>query len=176
VKWPGKTLVRRFGPVLVIGLYLGLTGYFLLFQILGVPVESPVGYFWTWDMFPTHECFSVRSVAIGRTATGKFVKIFPGPAQRYRWGAGGGLTRTERNPDAGERLIQKTLTLRADADASDPIVYAYLMEQYWPVRFNYPDKLYDSLYDRPHPNRRYWRIVREFDVSNSRLVSPGAGT
>lgn len=174
MRYPWRTLLRCVGAVLFIGLYLGLTAFFQLAELDGDTLDTPFAYFWTWDMFPNHDCFSVRSTAIGRTASGRFVTIFPGPKQRFRWGAGSELTRTERRPESGERLIQSILAERKDADAADPIVHAYLLEKYWPVRFNTPEPLYEQLLGQPRPRRRYWRVVREFDVSDSRLLTPGA--
>lgn len=162
--------------MLLIGSYLGVTVFFQYFRIVGDAVQTPLAYFWTWDMFPNYDCFSVRSVGVARTASGRYVRLFPGPTERFRWGAADALSRTDRYPEAGARLIRNIIARRGDADSTDRIVHAYLIEQYWPVSFNYPPPIFESLYDRPRPERRYWRVLREWDVSDSRIVDPGAGS
>ena len=58
------------------------------------------------------------------------------------------------------------------------IVQVYVIEKYWPLRFNFPNELYESLYGQPRPDRQYWRVIREFDVPESAAggIASGADT
>jgi hypothetical protein len=46
----------------------------------------------------------------------------------------------------------------------DPIAYVFLVEKYWPVRFNLPDTLYEAKYGEPNPHRVAYRILDEGTV------------
>ncbi len=59
--------------------------------------------------------------------------------------------------------------------ANDPIVRVYLLEAYWPTRFNLTDDLYRAAYSSDNPRRRYWRLIDEGKVDTDAAVAWKAG-
>ena len=155
---------------LAIALYLTALAGFLLQSALGDAGLYPVSYFFTLDSFPSYYTESLRRVAVGRTASGRFVELHPSPFQQYRGGVHGELTRVdlERRGLFYRAAVEQALQ-RCRRDADDPVQQLTLLEQFWPAKFNYPDELYKSWWGSPKPDRRSWRLVDEFDVVDGRL-------
>ena len=164
--------VRRLAFPLVIAAYLGCIAFSFFRHVLGDPGEHPIAYFWTWDMFAGHPAESSRRLVIAKTDDGRFVQFIPGSGQRFRWGRGGDATRID--------LDRRTVHLRAAVEyelrcfrsiAPDrPLERIYVVEQYWPARFNLPDGLYEATYREPNPRRKYWRVLHEADISGGQLL------
>ena len=160
---------------LAIATYLAALAGFLLQSAVGDPGFFPVSYFFTWDMFPSYYTESSRRVAVGRTASGRYLELHPSPLQQYRGGVHGDLTRVELErrgvfyPAAVEQALN-----RGHQDANDPLQQVWLFEQYWPTKFNYPDDLYASWWGSRKPERRSWRLTGEFDVIDGRLRDKSA--
>jgi hypothetical protein len=161
---------RRAGALLVIAGYVAATGYFLARYALGDFVPHPIAYFFTWDMFPYHLSVSSRRVAVGRTASGKYVQLHPAPQHQYRGGVRGDLTHVELERAGGfyAAAVAEILPFAAAQNPDDPIVHIDLFERYWPAKYNYPDDLYEAWAGETHPHRYGWRLRAEFEV-------PGAG-
>ncbi len=161
---------------LAIALYLAALAGFLLQSALGDTGLFPASYFFTWDMFPSYYTESSRRAAVGRTASGRYLALHPSPFQQYRGGVHGDLTRVELErrglfyPAAVEQTLQRSRPV-----ANDPMQEVWLFEQYWPVKFNYPDDLYESWWGSRKPDRRSWRQTGEFDVVDGRLQDKTAG-
>jgi hypothetical protein len=152
--------------VLVMGLitaYLGMGMLCLYSHLIGDTGRFALGYFWTWDMFPNYPSFSARRLAVGQTKSGQYVNVFPTANVRYRRGGQGDLTRFDlpRNDAALRNAVSDTLQANSPEDLADPVTYVFLIENYWPVRFNLPEDLYQSVYHGPNPHRQAWRIVDE---------------
>ena len=162
--------IRRPLASLAIVIYLMALAGFLLQSSLGDTGLFPASYFFTWDMFPSYYAESSRRVAVGRTASGRYVELHPSLFQQYRGGVHGDLTHVELErrglffPAAVERTLQ-----RSRHDADDPVQTVWLCEQYWPAKFNYPDDLYESWWGSRKPDRRSWRLLGEFDVVDGQL-------
>jgi hypothetical protein len=165
---------RRLADWLFIVVYLGVLLGFLGLYAWGDAYSHPVAYFWTWDMFPGYECFSFRRTAVGKTASGRYVELLPGPMQKFHWGVRRDLTRVEllRTRAALRPAVTDVLRRTAAAYADDPVRHVYLLEQYWPARFNYTDRAYERLYGEPKPRRRYWKVFEEYDVPASTPDAP----
>jgi hypothetical protein len=152
-------------------IYLAALAGFLMQSALGDSGLFPLSYFFTWDMFPSYYTQSSRRVAVGRTASGRYVELHPSPFQQYRGGVRGDLSRVdlERRGLFYRAAVEQTLQ-RSRFDADDPMQQIWLCEQFWPVKFNYPDELYESWSAGGHKsNRRCWRVVGEFDVAGNQL-------
>ena len=170
---PAATSLRTLSVLVIVG-YVWLTGYFLVRQVLGDTSAGPVAYFFTWDMFPNYPTESSRRLAVGVTARGGYVRLFPNPHHRFRWGVKGDLTRLDLNRRLRHfrRAAQDAAGSYQPADPNDRLVRLYLVERYWPVTFNLPEELYrkqkagfveESTGGKPQ--RSYWRILETADVS-----------
>ena len=117
-------------------------------------------------MFPTYSTESSRRVAVGQTASGRYVQLHPSPFQQYRGGAGGDLTRIELEQRGlfYRAAVEQTLNLTRAHQSGDPVSHAFLFEKYWPAKFNYPDALYEAWSGSPKPDRFSWRLVDEFET------------
>ncbi|MEX0718259.1 MAG: hypothetical protein WD066_16820, partial [Planctomycetaceae bacterium] len=163
---PGSWVrARRAAAGLLIAAYLAATGWFLCLQVLGDTYWHPVNYFFTWDMFPGYGTVSARRYAVGETKSGRYLQLLPGPNERFRWGVAGDLPRfdivpTVAQPPLSDRLldaIDHALKRVREDHQDDPIVYVYVLEEYWPAHFNLPEDQYREVYGVEHPDRRYWR-------------------
>lgn len=165
---------RRTGALLIAASYVSISGFFLVRYVVGDLVPHPIAYFFTWDMFPYHLSVSYRRVAVGRTASGRYVQLHPSPLDHYRGGLHRDLTHVElERAGAFYRIAaERALTLAAARFPDDPIAHVYLFERYWPAKFNYPDDLYEDWSGEPHPHRHAWRLRDEFDVPTAGSRSP----
>ena len=147
--------MKRIAARIAIFVYLGALCGFLLQTILGDAAPFPLSYFFTWDMFPSHNTRSLRRVAIGRTAAGKYLELHPSPFQQYRGGVHGDLTRVELDARGlGYRdAVERVVTLSGATRLSDPVTHVYLFEKYWPSKFNFPADLYEAWAGAPKPDR-----------------------
>ncbi|MCA9070185.1 MAG: hypothetical protein KDA84_14730 [Planctomycetaceae bacterium] len=150
-------------------IYLATGALYCYRHLLGDTTQSAFGYFWTWDMFPNYPSFSARRFALGQTRSGRFVRVFPTEQVRFRRGGNGNFTRFDLpRKDAALRIaVANTLELYPPETARDPITYVFLVEEYWPVRFNLPDDLYQDAYGDENPNRHSWRILDEGRVERN---------
>jgi hypothetical protein len=157
---------KRFGCVLATVAYLGALGGFLLQSALGDTAPFPLSYFFTWDMFPSHNTRCLRRVAVGLTAGGKYLQLHPSPYLQYRGGVHGDLTRVDLDARGFfyQPAVEQTLKLSAATFLPDPVTHVYLFEKSWPSKFNYPADLYQAWCGSPKPDRVWWRLVTEFDV------------
>jgi hypothetical protein len=146
--------------------YLGAGLFFLYGHVLGDTSRFALGYFWTWDMFPNYPSFSARRFALGQTQSGQYVLVFPTDQVRHRRGGHGDLTRFDlpRNDGALRKAVSDHLQAHPPQAMEDPITYVFLVEKYWPVRFNLPDELYEPKYGEPNPHRVAYRILDEGSV------------
>ncbi len=146
--------------------YLATLGGFLLQSALGDSRFFPASYFFTWDMFPSHNSQSFRRIAVGETETGRFLQLYPSPREQFRRGARGDLSRLDLDKRAifYRPVVEQTLTEYADREGDDPVRHVYLLEKFWPVKFNYPANLYEAWMGTPRPDRVAWRLVGEFNA------------
>ena len=164
--WP-VAVVRRCGATFAIVAYLSTTAWFGLLHVLGDLVQDPTAYFFTWDMFPFYVTESTRPIAVGLTRSGEHLQLLPGPTQQFRWGLSGKATRSDLDRSrrflrsAVDHALKQTKTAQED----DPFVRVFVVEEYWPSRFNLTDDLYKAVYNEPNPRRKYWRILDEFEVT-----------
>ena len=158
-------MLRRWLASAGIACYLATLGTFFTWHAAGDWGVHPVAYFFTWDMFPSFYTESLRRLAVGRTADGRFVQVYPGPFDRYRGGVGNDLPRgdLDRSGNSFRLLATKTVDRTRDAHRDDPIVHVYLLERCWPEKFNLPADLYESWWGGPRPDRSCWRLREEFD-------------
>lgn len=156
--WSRRLLVLGF----VIA-YLGVSIFYFYRHILGDTGPSAFGYFWTWDMFPNYPSYSARRLALGQTKSGRFVEVFPNEQVRFRRGGQRDLTRFDlpRNDAALRTAVAETLGSNPPQQMDDPITYVFLIEKYWPVRFNLPESIYKEAYGEHNPHRHSWRILDE---------------
>lgn len=164
--------ISRSAAVVFIALYLAVNGFFLLRNCVRPAGPNPWVYFFTWDMYPFYRTVSSRPLAIGRTRSGEYRELLPSPMQQFRWGADGTATRTDldhgfvHTRSSVERILESSTVSRDDS-----IVHVYLIEEYWPVRFNLPDDVYSRTIDwtraipgQSNPGRKHWKVIEEFDV------------
>jgi hypothetical protein len=164
---PFRTWLRRLPALLVIAAYLGASGWYFYRHALGDAAAEPAAYLFTWDMFPNYPSWSARRIAVAQTRSGRYLRILPSRGQQFRRGRDGEHSRFDlpRSDAAFQQAVDRTLRTHWPIDPADPVVYVFLLEQYWPVRFNLPDDLYESVYGEPNPRRRSWRIIAESPVS-----------
>ncbi|MGE5193176.1 MAG: hypothetical protein ACM3U2_11830 [Deltaproteobacteria bacterium] len=157
---------KRIVCILAAAAYLTALGGFLLQSVLGDAAPFPLSYFFTWDMFPSHNTRSLRRVAIDKTAAGKYVQLHPSPFQQYRGGVHGDLTHVELDARglAYRDSVEQIVRLSGASRLSDPVAHVYLFEKYWPSKYNYPADLYEAWAGTPKPDRVAWRLIDEFDV------------
>ena len=168
----GWARCRRWLALAFIVAYLGVTARYLYRQLMGDTVTTPFGALFTWDMFPNYGTHQYRRQAIGLTRGGKFVRLVPGPAQRYRTGLSDDLTRLDLFPSidipAGRAFFRKevedALVRYARTEGADECTMVLLVESTHPVSFNLPDDLYVSEYGRRNPHRLTWRLVEQATV------------
>lgn len=158
--------ISRCFAITLIAAYLGANVAFLALHAVGDGGLHPVSYFFTWDMFPSFYYESVRRVAVGKTAGGRFLQVHPGPFEQYRGGVRGDLTRVDLDRSGASFHVFAAQTARRTAGLHrrDPIVHIYLFERYWPEKFNLPPDLYEKWWGAPRPERSSWRLREEFDV------------
>ena len=161
--------IRRLLVVAFILSYLAAGVFFLYCHLLGQTRGLPWGYFWTWDMFPNYPSFSARRLALGETEGGHFVRVFPTNKMHYRRGGSGDYTRFDlpRNDAALRKAVEETLEAAHASAADDPVTYVFLVEEYWPVRFNLPDDLYRKAFGEENPQRHSFRILDEGPVEKT---------
>ncbi len=164
---------RRFLAGVFIAIYAGSMGLFFAFYALGDVPQHPIAYFFTWDMFPGFFTESSRRIAVGKTQSGRYLQLLPGAYQQYRGGVNAALTHLdlEREGAVFRAAANRALELAADSCRQDPIVHVYLLERYWPDKFNYPAAQYEAWFGTAKPKRHSWRLRDEFDVS---LAPPDA--
>ncbi len=162
-------LLRRLLVLAFVSCYLGAGIFFLYSHLIGDGARSAVGYLWTWDMFPNYPSFSARRLALGQTESGRYVRVFPTSNVKYRRGGHRDMTRFDlpRNDAALRTAVEETLQSRAGEETSDPVAYVFLIEKYWPVRFNLPEELYQYQYGELNPHRHSWRILDEGPVAEA---------
>jgi hypothetical protein len=181
--------LRHFAVILFIAAYLLLTAFFFVRHAVGDSLAHPIGYFWTWDMFPNYPTESVRRWAVGETAGGAYVKLLPNSEHRFRWGVHGDATRfdIDRRLLFFRRATLGAIERRNALVPDDPIRFVYLTEKYWPEKLNLPDELYHGFYhdevtkkvywasprkESEVPQRFYWRILEEADVeADGRVIA-----
>jgi hypothetical protein len=166
---PGFALARRSAAVVGLVVYLAALGGFLLQSVVGDAAPFPLSYFFTWDMFPSHNTRSLRRVAVGRTAAGKYLQVHPSPFQQYRGGVQGDLTHVDLDGRglAYREAVEQIVRLSGAIRRSDPVTHIYLFEKSWPCKFNYPADLYEAWAGAPKPDRVAWRLIDEFDVGGA---------
>ncbi|HLJ12716.1 MAG TPA: hypothetical protein VKU82_16085 [Planctomycetaceae bacterium] len=164
---PFLTRFRRRAQVLGATVYIAVLVASLVQGALGDPALFPIAYFFTWDMFPSYDSQSFRRIALGKTATGKYVRLQPSSLQQYRGGVHGDLTRVdiERRGLFYRSAVMQSLKSTFAIQEHDPVARIFLFEEYWPAKFNYPDDLYKHWSGDEKPDRRFWRLVDEFDVA-----------
>jgi hypothetical protein len=162
----GLAVARRVGGRLAAFAYLAALGGFLLQSALGDSTFFPVSYFFTWDMFPSHSSQSFRRVALGETASGRYLQLYPSPREQFHRGAHGDLARLDLDKRVFfyRTVVEQTLREYSGRESDDPVKHVYLLEKYWPVKFNYPAGLYEAWSGTPRPERVAWRLVTEFDT------------
>ncbi len=183
-------VLRRLAAVALMIAYLSTTAFFLYRHALGDPLTHPIVYFWTWDMFPNYPTESHRRMIIGQTGDGRHVQLFPNRRHRFRWGVHGNVTRLDLT---GQHVFFRDTALDAirlhEAACLDnpdlEIQRVYLVEQYWPVRYNFPDDLVSDLYEDESGGsystassspvetsiHKYWRVIEQADVGPEGTVS-----
>ena len=154
---------RRLLAMIFLLASIGAGLFFLYSQVLGDTERFTISYFWTWDMFPNYPSFSARRLALGQTKSGKYVKLFPTSAIKYRRGGHRDYTRFDlpRSDAALRKAVEETLAAHPPTQMNDPVSYVFLIEKYWPTRFNLPDDLYLKAYGKENPHRHAWRILDE---------------
>lgn len=149
--------VQKLAVVFLIATYLAASAYHLGRHALGDPYSHFTAYFWTWDMFPGFNCYSERRLALVETTDGRYLQVFPTPRQRYRGGVQGHLTRADlERSGACWRHVARRETARFAAEHPGQMRQAWLVEEYWPVRFNLSDARYERVYGEANPRRRYY--------------------
>lgn len=173
--WPRARTLRRAAACVAIAAYLGTTAFYLARHALGKPSPTPLGYCFTWDMFPWHYSESCRRVALGQRRSGEYVQLVPCGLQQFRGGVHGGLTRVDLDRRGGwfRPTVEQTLRLTGAGGGSDPVTQVWLCEEYWPVKFNLPPEVYVEQTGRPRPERRYWRVLGKFDWRDGGTVPAG---
>lgn len=149
--------------------YIAAVLFFFYCHLLGQTRGMPWGYFWTWDMFPNYASFSARRMALGETEAGRYVKVFPTNKMHFRRGGSGDLTRFDlpRNDVALRFAVEKTLAANAREQNPDRVRYVFLVEEYWPVKFNLPNDLYEKAFGEENPNRHSFRILDEGPIGET---------
>jgi hypothetical protein len=162
-----SAVAKRVASRLAVFAYLAILGGFLLQGALGDSAFFPARYFFTWDMFPSHNSQSFRRLAVGETAAGQYVQLYPSPREQFHGGAHGDLARLDLDGRAFfyRAVVEQTLKEYAEREGDDPVTHVYLLEKYWPAKFNYPRGLYEVWSGTPRPDRAAWRLVGEFDAS-----------
>ncbi len=149
-------------------LYATVTLWFFGRHAVGDAVGGPVAYLFTWDMFPNYPAWSARRVALVETESGRYFQILPTRHEQFRRGSQRTHSRLDlpRNDNALRQAAEVALTefRGLPIAVDDPPSYVFLIEQFWPVRFNLPDDLYEAAYNTENPRRKSWRIVDESAV------------
>jgi hypothetical protein len=167
---------KRLASVVAAGVYLAALAGFLVQSVVGDTALFPLSYFFKWDMFPSHNTRSLRRVAVGLTAAGKFVELHPSPFEQYRGGVHADLARIELDGRGYffRSTVEQIVSLTNASRPADPVMHVYLFEKSWPAKFNIPPDLYETWSGTPKPDRAAWRLVVEFDVTESGLPSAPA--
>ena len=157
---------RRLLAVSAVIVYSAVTFGFLALHAVGDQGWYPTAYFFTWDMFPIYYYEASRRIAVGRTRGGQYVRLHPGPFDRFRGGVHADLTKVDldRSGRLFRRAVEHTLAMTSERQRLDPVTHVFLLEQYWPEKFNLPPDLYEAWAGAPRPDRKYWRVTGEFDV------------
>jgi hypothetical protein len=117
-------------------------------------------------MFPSYNSRSFRRIALGETASGRYLQLYPSPREQYHGGAHAALSRLDLDQRVFfyRTVVEQTLDEYRERENDDPIKHVYLLERYWPAKFNYPPGLYEAWSGTPRPDRAAWWLVGEFDV------------
>jgi len=166
------TRLTRPAAAVFIAAYLAAIAFYFYPHVLGDSAKRRDAYFWTWDMYPGYDAESVRRLVVAETDEGRYVRLFPSPRHRFRWGLNGDKTRLDldRRTTHLRRVVEDELSRGRRLDTEERVTRVYAVEQYWPVRFNLDDDLYRAVYDEPNPRNRYWRVIGEADVDGDRQV------
>lgn len=187
--------LRRWAAGAFCAAYLGIIAGYLLLQVLD-PTRTRTGrfvpsrwagdvrrasYFWTWDMYPGYSTASVHREIIGEAADGSYLRLYPSTRDRFRWGMHGETHRLDFYQTAqadlyARELVEERLRERNDETGDGTLRRIYVVERYWPVRYNLPDELYDEIYvpltasgeplsREPDTRRRWWRVIAEAKIN-----------
>lgn len=153
--------LRRAGIFVVCAGYILVTLHFGIRHVLGDSLSHPLAYFFTWDMFPGYRTESSRRTVIGVTREDKAVQLLPAVSHRFRTGINRDVPRIDidKNPRNLLPAVEDALKNYNRLHAAAPIRNVFVVDRYWPSRFNLPDDLYRQAYAEPNPRRRYWRLA-----------------
>ncbi|GAB4134805.1 MAG: hypothetical protein Tsb009_00260 [Planctomycetaceae bacterium] len=141
--------------------YVMVSLWFGVRHLLGDSSSHPTADFFTWDMFPGYATVSSRRFFLGKTESGKVVRLLPDPASQFRWGIFGTVRRLDVDKRTATFLpaLERRISIYNRDHAKDRIQRVTIVEQFWPAKFNLDDELYESTYGQRHPHRKYWRVV-----------------
>lgn len=190
---------RRRGLVAFAVVYAATSVGYLVANLLEVTPAGVIAYMFTWDMFPHFHSWSVRRVAIGRTRGGRCLVLHPSDHAQFRAGVEGDLTRSdlERGGSSFRAVVEGVRRATRGERRDDPLTSVVLLEQAWPVKYNFDEASHRRWMGDPKPERwsgpgmtdavfappegvprAHWRVLEEYPVDEESPTDdePGGGS
>ena len=141
--------------ITTIALYLGSLGWGLASHALEYRHDRhPAMYFVVWDMFCGWSAYSIRTHIVGEGESGRYYRLAPGPWADYH--PYGDLSRHEYDSFGNhfDRLAMTTLK----KTKHEPINRIYVIQEAWNKKYNFPDHLWDRIYQHPKDEHHYYHV------------------
>ncbi len=162
--------MKRWLASTFIVLYLCALSYGIFSHALSFKTGShPAMYFVVWDMFCGWSAYSHRLHVVGEGESGRYYELAPGP-----WGEVQPFGDLERRHYDVRGLVAGRLAANTlDKTSHEPITRMFVVEEWWPKKYNLPENVWALRFDDPKPLPeqipRYYKIRHILDSDGTML-------
>ena len=159
--------MKRWLANLAIVAYLGALGFGIFAHTVRVGATvHPAMYFVVWDMFCGWGAYSMRTHIIGEGQSGKYYEVAPGPWGEFKpFGSIG-----RRHYDDFNFLIPRLIENNLKHSQHEPMTRVYVVNEFWPKKYNVPPALWATRYDPP-PEQYSYYYLRSICAPDGRLLT-----
>lgn len=165
LSWCLMKLKRLFAVTFIVG-YLSILSIGFMSHTFGYGTGShPLMYFIVWDMFCGWNAYANQYRVVAEGESGKYYDVSNSP-----WGDIYPHGKVERmNYDTFFFNAKKVALNYIRQTEHEPITRLFLIEEYWPKKYDFPDYLWKMRYDEPKERHSYFNKRIEFDTEGNVL-------